>query len=135
MGLWGAIAAALGLGREAVEARGRLKVAKIEARAKIEESRATAALRAAEHDAAWETLALSDAASSWKDEWWTILLAIPLILAFVPGLPPYIEAGFAALDETPDWYRWALLAAISFAFGRRVMPQIGGAGKRKHENG
>ncbi len=128
--IWAAISAALGLGKEAVQARGRLKIAEIEAKARIAEARATAAQKAADHDAAWEKLALSDAATSWKDEWWTILLAIPLVLAFIPGMPPYIEAGFAALDETPEWYRWGLLAAISFAFGRRVMPQIGRPGKK-----
>ena len=118
------LAGVLGIGGEALKARADLKVAELKARADIETARAKAATAAVEHGKSWELLAVQASKTSWKDEWFTIVLSIPLLLSFVPGIPPYIEAGFDALDATPDWYQWALLSAISFAFGRRVIPQF-----------
>ena len=129
--IWTAISAALGLGRVAIESRIevqeaklKLKVAEIEAAATIEGARAAAALKAADHVQGWEMLALSQAEKSIKDEVWTYLLATPLIMAFVPGGAPYVHAGFEALNVTPQWYLWAVLAAISMAFGRKVIPEF-----------
>lgn len=120
--IWSAITEALGLGRETIRARSAARVAKIEARAAIETARATAAQRQADHAANWEQLAISDAATSWKDEWFVILLSIPLVLSFIPGAAPIVSDGFAAMEQVPDWYRWGVLSAIGFSFGRRVLP-------------
>ena len=122
----GAVLAMIGLGRDVVQARRDLKVRTLDARARIEDARAVAASRAAEAGATWEQLAVAASETSWKDEWFTIILSIPLVLSFVPAAQPYVEAGFAALDATPEWYQWAVLAAISFAFGRKVMPAFKG---------
>lgn len=55
--------------------------------------------------------------SSWKDEWFTIILSIPLVLCFFPSAVDYVLAGFDALSKTPPWYRGAVMVAISSAFG------------------
>jgi len=69
----------------------------------------------AEADIAWDNNALETA--GWKDEWFTIVLSIPLIMCFVPSLAPYVAAGFGALASTPEWYQAALGVAISASFG------------------
>jgi hypothetical protein len=75
---------------------------------------------AQEADIAWENTALSN--SGWKDEWFTVVLSIPLIMCFIPGLDGYVKAGFAALSaSTPEWYQWALLVAISASFGYKKL--------------
>ena len=63
---------------------------------------------------------------SWRDEWFTIILSIPLLIVFISifaNKPEWIEKlkeGFIALDELPDWYIWALMAAIASSFGLKV---------------
>ena len=57
-------------------------------------------------DIAWENTSIEQ--SSWKDEYWTLILSIPLIMCFIPGLLQYVQAGFEALNSTPPWYRWAI---------------------------
>ncbi len=109
----------IGIGGDIAKARSELKRAKLEAQTK-------AVLAAAESEKGWEQLAGENARNSWVDEFWTLVLAAPLILSFIPGLQPYVKAGFVALEGVPEWYRWALLAAISFAFARRKMPNLAG---------
>jgi len=68
-------------------------------------------------DIAWENTSIEQ--SSWKDEYWTLILSIPLIMCFIPGLLQYVQAGFEALNSTPPWYRWAIGIAIGSSFGYR----------------
>lgn len=68
-------------------------------------------------DIAWENTSLNQ--SGWKDEYWTIVLSIPMVLCFVPGLVKYVTSGFEALSHTPGWYQYALGIAIGSAFGVR----------------
>lgn len=72
-----------------------------------------------EADIAWEIASLNKA--GWKDEWFTLLLSIPMILCFIPGMDGYVHAGFAALDQTPDWYKWAFLVAVASSFGYKKL--------------
>jgi len=66
-------------------------------------------------DIAWEKTSLDQ--SGWKDEYWTIVLSIPMIMCFVPGLVTYVDQGFTALQQTPLWYRYVVGIAIGSAFG------------------
>lgn len=70
-----------------------------------------------EGDIAWENTAIGN--SGWKDEYWTIVLSIPAIMCFIPGMDVYVYAGFKALNECPEWYRWALLVSVAASFGYR----------------
>ena len=69
-------------------------------------------------DIEWDQLMAEGSKESWKDEYWTIVLSIPAILVFFPGMTAYIKDGFTALNEVPEWYRIALGTAIAAAFGR-----------------
>jgi hypothetical protein len=63
---------------------------------------------------------------SWRDEWFTIILSIPLLIVFgaiffnQPEWITKLKEGFMALDELPDWYIWALMASIASSFGLKV---------------
>ncbi|PTM04709.1 MAG: hypothetical protein DA439_05655 [Bacteroidetes bacterium] len=63
---------------------------------------------------------------SWRDEWFTVILSVPLLIVFISifaNKPEWIiklKEGFMALDELPDWYIWALMAAIASSFGLKV---------------
>lgn len=67
----------------------------------------------------WNEQQVIASGTSWKDEYWTIILSIPLILCFIPELAPYVLDGFEVLKETPDWYKAAVGIAIAAAFGYR----------------
>lgn len=64
--------------------------------------------------------------NSWRDEWFTVILSIPLLIVFSAiffNKPHWVEKlkeGFITLDSLPDWYIWALLAAIASSFGLKV---------------
>jgi hypothetical protein len=68
-------------------------------------------------DIAWENLSITN--SGWKDEWFTIILSIPAILVFIPGMDVYVYKGFEALKNCPEWYNWMLGIAVGSAFGYR----------------
>lgn len=73
----------------------------------------------AEHN--WDNTAQSNSGSSWKDEFYVLLLSFPLIAAFVPGMQVYVEEGFRNLDAMPDYYKAFLATAISASFGYKAL--------------
>ena len=68
-----------------------------------------------EGDIAWENKSIDG--SGWKDEYFTIILSIPAVMCFIPGMVEYVVAGFAALRGCPGWYQWMLSIAVGSAFG------------------
>ena len=97
------------------------KTAKLEGDLKIADAKTNANIKKIETgqsaDIAWEKTSLDQ--SGWKDEYWTIVLSIPMIMCFIPGLVTYVEQGFMALQKTPLWYRYVVGVAIGSAFGVR----------------
>lgn len=107
--------------RKKVKLEGDVAVAKAVTNARIEKVKTGQAA-----DIAWEKTSLDQ--SGWKDEYWTIVLSIPMIMCFIPGLVDYVAQGFVALQKTPEWYQYAIGIAIGSAFGVR---QIGNFMKLK----
>ena len=93
-------------------AEAELKLTEAKAKAQILMSKETSV-------ADWERIMAEGAKSSWKDEWFVIVLSIPLILAFVPGAEGWVDRGFEQLSKAPDWYFYSLGIAISASFGVR----------------
>lgn len=93
-----------------------LKRAEVDAKLRILEKTAT-------HDMDWERLWAQQAAESWKDEWWTIVVSIPLIMVFVPSLQHYVFDGFTALQQLPEWYQQLVMIAFGASFGVRIVPK------------
>lgn len=67
----------------------------------------------------WDEIQAQNSGTSWKDEWFTILLSIPLIGAFYPPALPAVQAGFAALNAMPEFYQYMLFLAVGASFGYR----------------
>ena len=65
----------------------------------------------------WDIAAQKNSERSWKDEYLTILFSIPLLLCFLPFTVDYVERGFEALAQTPDWYKYTLGVIVSASFG------------------
>ena len=56
-------------------------------------------------------------ATSWKDEYITVLVTLPLWLIFIPGVEPHVLGGFATLAQTPEWYQWVMMGVITTGAG------------------
>jgi hypothetical protein len=97
------------------------KAAKLTSDLKITEAKTNAQISKIETgqlaDISWENTQINK--SGWKDEYWTIVLSIPAILCFVPGMVEHVRAGFDALGGMPGWYQWMLGIAVGAAFGYR----------------
>ncbi|HEY9815212.1 MAG TPA: hypothetical protein V6D20_05330 [Candidatus Obscuribacterales bacterium] len=77
-----------------------------------------------ENSASWDEIHAKGAAKSWKDEYLMIVLSIPVIMCFIPGLDQYVTAGFAALQDTPEWYQLAFGLTVAASFGYRKFIDI-----------
>jgi uncharacterized membrane protein YraQ (UPF0718 family) len=102
--------------KKVTEQKGKSAVALAKAEAEAEVMKV-----AATHEAGWERIMAKGSQDSWKDEAWTILFIIIIAMCFVPFTQPYVQAGFAALDQTPQWFQWAMYASIGASFGIRGM--------------
>ena len=73
----------------------------------------------AENAASWDEIAQTNSSTSWKDEYLTLLISIPLIMCFIPSLVPYVREGFAVLDTMPNWYQYTFSVIVAASFGVR----------------
>ena len=73
-------------------------------------------VKAAAGEMDWNPTWAEGAQSSWKDEWLTILVSIPLILAFT-GYEDVVMRGFTALEAMPDYYKTAVGVVFAASFG------------------
>lgn len=73
-------------------------------------------------DSQWELEEIKN--SGWKDEYVLVLLSIPLIMVFIPGLAPYAMAGFSVLSQTPEWYRWLVMMIFAAVYGIRLWRRV-----------
>jgi len=104
---------------------------------KSEEKQAVhqAKMEVIKNDADWESKMADASATSWKDEFWTVVLAIPVfmvgyaIIADDTTIIYRVTLGFAALEGLPEWYQYLLFIAISSSFGIRGASKIMGMRK------
>jgi|TARA_R110000796_G_scaffold239331_1_gene360007 hypothetical protein len=88
-----------------------------------------------ENDADWESKMAAASKDSWKDEFWTIVLSIPVfmvgyaIAANDVTIIERVSTGFEALEKLPEWYQYLLFIAISSSFGIRGAGKIMGMRK------
>jgi len=99
---------------------------------KAEEKQAKhqAKMNVIQNDANWEQTMAAASGSSWKDEFWTLVLSVPLFMvgyAIASGdvtVIDRVQLGFAALSELPEWYQYLLFIAISSSFGIRGISKL-----------
>lgn len=70
-------------------------------------------------DMNWEMEFARQAATSWKDEYTLLVVSIPLVMAFIPGLDTYVRNGFDAFSSTPIWYQIMVQALFYATYGMR----------------
>lgn len=99
-------------------------------RAEEKQAKHQAKMNVIQNDADWESKMAAASASSWKDEFWTIVLAIPIFMIGYAiamddmSVVTRVEASFQALAELPEWYQYLLFIAISSSFGIKGVSKI-----------
>ena len=88
-----------------------------------------------QNDAGWESKMADASNNSLKDEFWTVVLAIPIfmvgyaIIADDMSVITRVESAFAALTGLPEWYQYLLFIAISSSFGIKGASKLMGMRK------
>lgn len=80
--------------------------------------------QASQNAADWERIHAQASASSWKDEFWTIIFAVPLVMGFIPGMTEFVVAGFASFASMPEWYQYTLVTMVLASFGIRITDRV-----------
>ena len=90
---------------------------------KIEQAKVEAQIKmisnSAETEKDYDLAALHQTQYSWKDEFALLIITLPFIASFVPGLQDYIATGFTYISNTPEWYQMAFMGAIAASLGIR----------------
>jgi hypothetical protein len=104
---------------------------------KAEEKQAkhAAKMNVIQNDADWEAKMADASNNSLKDEFWTIILAIPIfmigyaIVANDMSVVDRTKQAFQTLNELPEWYQYLLFIAISSSFGIKGASKLMGMRK------
>lgn len=99
---------------------------------KAEEKKAIqqAKINKIQNDANWEATMADATKNSWKDEWFTVLLSLPL-LAIAYGVAmddmtviERVNRSFEVLAGLPDFYQQLLIVAVLASFGLKAGTQF-----------
>ena len=94
-------------------------------------------INAIQNDANWEEKMASATDKSWKDEFWSIILALPIVAVAYgvamdnPAVIERLTAAFDTLNSLPEWYQYLLFIAVSASFGLKSADKIMGMKKGK----
>jgi hypothetical protein len=99
---------------------------KTETKKLMAEAEQTHIRKMAEGDIEYAIATQKNMQNSWRDEWFTVILSLPLLIVFGAiffGKPEWIDKlqeGFSTLNNLPEWYIWALMASIASSFGLKI---------------
>ena len=94
-------------------------------------------ISAIQNDADWENKMADATSNSWKDEFWSIILALPIIAVVYSvaiddvSIIDRVNQGFAVLNGLPEWYQYLLFIAVSASFGLKSADKLMGLKKGK----
>ena len=114
----------IGLATTWFEGQTKKSAAKADAEVALKNAEAEVYKRQGTGELDWDLAAMSNTDRSWKDEYLTIVLSIPLIMCFVPGAEELVKNGFARLNEVPDWYKASFAVVVSASFGVRNLMKL-----------
>lgn len=109
------------LDRKLEETKGKAAVAKAKAEAEAEVMKTAAA-----NDSKWELIMAQSTKNSWKDEIITVIVLIPVVLVFIPGMEDVVKEGFNRLNDLPSWYQNILYITILAGLGLKGVDKFRG---------
>lgn len=93
-------------------------------------------IQSIQNDSDWESKMADATSNSWKDEFWSIILALPIAaVAYSVAIDDVsiidrVREGFAVLDSLPEWYQYLLFIAVSASFGLKSADKLMGMKKK-----
>ena len=102
----------------------------IKNRGEVAKAKHEAQLQTIQNNADWEAKMADASANSWKDEFWTLVLSVPIfmigysIIVDDPSIIARTKLAFQALDELPDYYQYLLFICISASFGIKGVDRL-----------
>jgi hypothetical protein len=111
------------------DGRTRIREAKIEAKVAEYQAKAQQATMRIKGELDWDMLALEQSQHSLKDEWLLLILSLPFLGSFIPGIQDYVVNGWDYISRAPMWYQWSFIGIIAASFGLRWLFK----GKLPHE--
>ena len=99
-------------------------------RQEIGKAKQAAKLEQIKSGADWEAKMAAASGASWKDEFWTVVLAVPIFMIGYAiamndtSVIERVELGFEALNSLPEWYQYLLFLAVSASFGIRGVDKL-----------
>ena len=111
--IWGTLISTIG-GIANNFLKGKVEEQKVKQEVKLEKLRT---------DADWEARMADASASSWKDEWFTVLLSMPIIfVAYGVAVDDMnvierVNYAFTVLEGLPEWFQYLLYTAVLASFG------------------
>ena len=87
-------------------------------------------ISAIQNDADWEAKMADATKNSWKDEFFSVILSLPLIAVAYsvamdnPAVIERLNAAFDTLNTLPEWYQYLLFIAVSASFGLKSADKI-----------
>lgn len=99
---------------------------------KKEKSQAThqATIKQIEEQGKAETSLIAQMAGSWKDEYWTVVVSLPIWITFYavykndPEIIARMQSAFTVLENLPAWFQIMLGTAVLTSFGVKVHGNI-----------
>lgn len=96
----------------------------LQGRKEIQQATIQKEVQVLQNEANWDTVQAEASKSSWKDEWLTLLISIPMIMAFIPGTHDIVSEGFKNLESCPDWYQYLIGVVFAASFGIKKVTDI-----------
>ena len=102
----------------------------IKNRNEISKAKHEAQMQTNQNNADWEAKMADASANSWKDEFWTLVLSVPIfmigysIIVNDPSIIDRTKYAFQALGELPDYYQYLLFICISASFGIKGVDRL-----------
>ena len=99
-------------------------------KAAVSQAKHEAKMSVIQNNADWEAKMADASATSWKDEFWTLVLSVPIfmigysIIVDDPSIIERTKLAFQALDELPDYYQYLLFICISASFGIKGVDRL-----------
>jgi len=109
-----------------------VELAKDFVKGKVEEKKAVQQrkIQAIQKDANWEEKMASATDKSWKDEFWSVILSLPILAVAYsvvtdnPAVINSLNTAFDTLNSLPEWYQYLLFIAVSASFGLKSADKI-----------
>jgi hypothetical protein len=87
-------------------------------------------ISAIQNDADWEAKMADATKNSWKDEFFSVILSLPLLAVAYgvamdnPAVIERLNSAFDTLNTLPEWYQYLLFIAVSASFGLKSADKI-----------